>query len=260
MFRLKMSTKSVHASELRISQLNNQNELLVFLWNDFPLGLLPHFIFTLSFFIFHSLLFPLSFSASSLSFLYCWRCWQAFSESGLQKQLDRRRRPLETCQAVICPSPLYPPLPAHLCLFSSTHFNLFFLSTTIHPSSPSAFLSLLLYLSPPSPLFCISSLVSFFFKLTSFHLLLLFSSIIFNAVKSLHNPFSTLYCQITWGDAIQWNHNSYYRCCPNYFLQLTLYQLSLLSNSKQWETFVTYTYWDYVSPVCLFHFFTSSSI
>lgn len=72
--------------------------------------------------------------------------------SGLQKQLDRRREPLETCQAVICPSPFYPPPPAHLCFSSSTHFNPFFFFFTpppfIHPPPLSLSLSLLLYLSP----------------------------------------------------------------------------------------------------------------
>ncbi len=83
-------------------------------------------------------------------------------ESGLQKQLDRRRRPLETSQAVKCPSPLYPPppLPAHLSFFSSsTHFNLFF------PLSLS--LRLLLHLSP---LLTLLHLSASSLRLTSFHL------------------------------------------------------------------------------------------
>lgn len=75
-------------------------------------------------------------------------------------------RPARTSYA---PSPLYPPPPAHLCFSSTTHFNLFFLSATIHPSSPSLSLSPPSYLS--SSLFCISSLVSIF-RLT--HIVALF--------------------------------------------------------------------------------------
>lgn len=97
--------------------------------------------------------------------------------SGLQKQLDRCRQPLESCQPVICRSPLYPPLPAHLCS-CSTHFNLFFLSATIYPASlPQP--TVLLYLSPRSTLLhlCTCQLL----RLPSLHLSLLFSSIIYPA-------------------------------------------------------------------------------
>lgn len=81
------------------------------------------------------------------------------------------------------PTSAFPPL--HILIF------FFLLYATIHPSSPSPSLSLLLYLSTPPHTFSSASPL----RLTSFHLLLLFPSRIYRAVKSLLNLSSTLYCQ-----------------------------------------------------------------
>lgn len=118
--------------------------------------------FTPSFFsIFLSHLFSPSFPGSLLTGFAKWPSEAAGSPPG----------PLETCQAVICPSPLYPPLLAHLCFSSSTHFNLFFLYATIHLSSPSQPTSLLISSSHSSASLCLSASP---LQLASFHLLLLF--------------------------------------------------------------------------------------